>query len=115
MTEEMQRICNEGRRVLSVEADALQRAASHLNESFSTAVSKISESLDRGGKVVVSGVGKSGNVAQKVAATLTSTGTMAVYMHPTEALHGDLGILGRHDTLLVFSHSGSSQEILMML
>lgn len=79
------------------------------------AVDFLHETLAKGGKVVVSGVGKSGNVAQKVAATLTSTGSVAVFLHPTEALHGDLGVLAPNDALVVFSHSGSSQEVLLML
>ena len=108
-------LLEEGRRVLRVEADALQAASSALGESFVAAVEAIFASLSLGGKIVVSGVGKSGNVARKVAATLTSTGSMAVFLHPTEALHGDLGLLGANDVLLVFSHSGSSQEIMLML
>jgi len=105
----------EGRRVLGVEAEALKRASEALDENFSRAVQLIHDSLTEGGKVVVSGVGKSGNVAQKVAATLTSTGSVAVFLHPTEALHGDLGLLSPHDVLLIFSHGGSSQELMLML
>lgn len=105
----------EGRRVLRVEAEALLSASKQLGDSFTTAVEMIHESLSLGGKIVVSGVGKSGNVAQKVAATLTSTGSVAVFLHPTEALHGDLGLVGSNDVLLVFSHGGSSQEVLLML
>jgi arabinose-5-phosphate isomerase len=108
-------ILEEGRRVLRVEAEALLSASQVLGESFAVAVNLIHESLGLGGKVVVSGVGKSGNVAQKVAATLTSTGSVAVFLHPTEALHGDLGLLSPNDVLLVFSQSGSSQELLLML
>jgi len=105
----------EGRRVLRVEAEALLNASRQLDENFAKAVEIIHESLRLGGKIVVSGVGKSGNVAQKVAATLTSTGSIAVFLHPTEAIHGDLGLITRNDVLLVFSHGGSSQEILLML
>ncbi len=108
-------VLEEGKRVLRVEAEALQAMAARLDASFTQAVDLIHASLLKGGKVVTSGVGKSGNVAQKVAATLTSTGSMAVFLHPTEALHGDLGLLGREDILLLFSHGGSSQEILLML
>jgi len=108
-------IIEEGRRVLRVEADALRGAAELVDESFALAVKLIHESLMKGGKIVLSGVGKSGNVAQKVAATLTSTGSVAVFLHPTEALHGDLGLLAPNDVLLVFSHSGSSQELMLML
>ena len=110
-----QEILDEAKRVLRIEAEALQGAAQHINDSFADAVNFIFSALQDGGKIVLSGVGKSGNVAQKVAATLTSTGSMAVFLHPTEALHGDLGLLGKKDILLVFSHSGSSQELLEML
>ena len=105
----------EGLRVLKVETEALQTAMQRIDESFALAVEMIQQALAAGGKIVVSGVGKSGNVAQKVAATLTSTGSMAIFLHPTEALHGDLGLLGEKDMLIVFSQSGSSQEILLML
>lgn len=98
-----------------VEAEALTNAAGALGSSFVEAVNFLHECVSKGGKIVTSGVGKSGNVAQKVAATLTSTGSVAVFLHPTEALHGDLGLLAPNDALLVFSHSGSSQEILLML
>jgi arabinose-5-phosphate isomerase len=110
-----QALVEEGRRVLRVEAEALLSASQQLGDSFAQAVDMISAALAKGGKIVVSGVGKSGNVAQKVAATLTSTGSMAVFLHPTEALHGDLGLVAANDVLLVFSHSGSSQELLLML
>jgi len=105
----------EGKRVLRIEAEAIIAAVGRIDENFAIAIELISSALKNGGKIVVSGVGKSGNVAQKVAATLTSTGSMAVFLHPTEALHGDLGLLGSKDILLVFSHSGSSQEILLLL
>lgn len=105
----------EARRVLRVEAQALEAGAAQLGEGFVKAVNILHERRVQGGKIVVSGVGKSGNVAQKVAATLTSTGSVAIFLHPTEALHGDLGLLGPQDVLLLFSHSGSSQELLLML
>ena len=110
-----QKILEEARRVLSVEAETLSTAAARLDQSFVDTVLALHSALKAGGKIVTSGVGKSGNVAQKVAATLTSTGSMAVFLHPTEAVHGDLGILGPKDVLLLFSHSGASQELLLML
>lgn len=108
-------IVEEGKRVLRVEADALKQAAEHIGPSFAAAVKLMHESVRAGGKIVVSGVGKSGNVAQKVAATLTSTGSQAIFLHPTEALHGDLGVLSPKDVLLIFSYGGSSQELMLML
>lgn len=108
-------VLEEGRRVLRVEAEALQNAAQFLGASFPAAVELLHDRLRKGGKIVTSGVGKSGNVAQKVTATLTSTGSASVFLHPTEALHGDLGILAANDVLLLFSHSGSTQELLLMM
>lgn len=108
-------LIQEAQRVLRVEAEALLGAVDRLDESFPLAVEILAKAQAAGGKIVLSGVGKSGNVAQKVAATLTSTGSMAVFLHPTEALHGDLGLVGKNDMLLIFSHSGSSQELLQML
>ena len=108
-------LLEEGKRVLRVEADALMHAMNTLDQSFAKAVALIDEALQSGGKIVVTAVGKSGNIAQKVAATLTSTGSMAIFLHPTEALHGDLGLLREKDILLVFSHSGSTEEIISLL
>lgn len=115
MTKQEQDCIEEAKRVLKVEAEALLDAAAKIDSSFASAVDMLHAALQCGGKIVVSGVGKSGNVARKVAATLSSTGSMAVFLHPTEALHGDLGVLGAKDILLIFSHSGSSQELLLLL
>lgn len=113
--EDLETIIQEGRRVLAVERDAIGQALDRIDASFARTVIALESSLRAGGKIIVTGVGKSGIVARKVAATLSSTGSMAVFLHPTEAIHGDLGILGKSDVLLVFSHSGSSQELLQML
>jgi arabinose-5-phosphate isomerase len=97
------------RRVLTIEADALNALAARVDERFEAAVRLIA---GRGGKVVVTGMGKSGHVARKIAATLASTGTPAFFLHAAEALHGDLGMLERHDLLLAVSNSGETAEIL---
>ncbi len=97
------------RRVLTIEADALTALAARVDERFEAAVRLVA---GRGGKVVVTGMGKSGHVARKIAATLASTGTPAFFLHAAEALHGDLGMLERHDLLLAVSHSGETGEIL---
>lgn len=97
------------RRVLTIEADALTALAARVDERFEAAVRLIA---GRGGKVVVTGMGKSGHVARKIAATLASTGTPAFFLHAAEALHGDLGMLERHDLLLAVSNSGETAEIL---
>ena len=97
-----------GRRVLQVEATAVASVAGRLDERFARAVRLLAAAS---GRVIVSGVGKSGLVARKIAATLTSTGTAAAYLHPVDSLHGDLGIVGPHDVAIVLSKSGESQEL----
>ncbi|MEO8032256.1 MAG: KpsF/GutQ family sugar-phosphate isomerase [Gemmatimonadota bacterium] len=97
-----------GRRVLRLEASELARAADRLDERFADAVRLLAEVK---GRVIVTGVGKSGLIARKIAATLTSTGTSATYLHPVDSLHGDLGLVGRDDAALVLSKSGESDEL----
>jgi arabinose-5-phosphate isomerase len=97
-----------GRRVLRLEGDALRALERRLDASFADAVRLIHE---RGGRVIVSGIGKSGIIARKIAATLTSTGTPAIFLHPVEGLHGDLGIVGREDVAILISKSGESDEL----
>lgn len=97
-----------GHRVLQMEAEALARLAEALDDSFSRAVETI---LDARGRVIVSGMGKSGHVARKIAATFASTGTPAHFVHPAEASHGDLGMLARGDVCLVLSNSGETPEL----
>jgi arabinose-5-phosphate isomerase len=97
---------------MRIEAEAIVRTAERLTESFDRVVALL---LDHPGKVVVCGVGKSGFVAQKVAATLTSTGMQAVFLHPTEALHGDLGIYTPGDPTILISRSGTTEEVLSLV
>jgi arabinose-5-phosphate isomerase len=97
-----------GRRVIRMEADSLHALEARLDERFVAAVELI---LGAPGRVVVSGVGKSGIVGRKIAATLTSTGTPAIFLHPVEGLHGDLGIVGRDDVAILLSKSGESSEL----
>jgi len=97
-----------GRRVLAVEAAALAAFAQALDQSFADAVRLI---LATEGRVIVSGMGKSGHVGRKIAATLASTGTPAFFVHPAEASHGDLGMITRHDVALVLSNSGETKEL----
>jgi arabinose-5-phosphate isomerase len=100
------------RRVLAIEAAAIERMAARLDGSFARAVELIAGSP---GKVVVTGVGKSGHVCRKIAATLASTGTPAFFLHAAEALHGDLGMLARGDLVLAVSNSGETPEIVALL
>lgn len=97
------------RQVISDEAAALQQFAANLGEQFGAIVDLL---LRPGTQVIVSGVGKSGNIAQKIAASLTSTGTPATFMHPVEALHGDLGIVSDRHCLIALSRSGNTEEVL---
>jgi arabinose-5-phosphate isomerase len=97
-----------GRKVLRLEAGAVAAVADRLDQRFDRAVRLLAAAT---GRVIVSGVGKSGVVARKIAATLTSTGTPASYLHPIDSLHGDLGIVGRHDVAIVLSKSGDSQDL----
>ncbi len=101
-----------GRRVLDVEAEGLQAVAARIDGAFSAACRLL---LECRGRVVCTGMGKSGHVARKIAATLASTGTPAFYMHPGEAGHGDLGMVTDTDTVLALSYSGESDELLMLL
>ena len=98
--------------VLRTEANELTRNAEILDGEFEKAVEVLYKTK---GKVVVTGVGKSGHVGAKIAATLASTGTPSFFMHPTEAMHGDLGMIGKDDTLLAISFSGESEELTKIL
>lgn len=105
-------IVERGRRVLRVESEALATLASRLGDEFARAVQLVAASK---GRVIVCGVGKSGLVGRKIAATLTSTGTPATFLHPVDSVHGDLGIVGRDDVAVLISKSGESDELLALL
>jgi arabinose-5-phosphate isomerase len=101
-----------GRDILRAEAEAVMRAAEALDASFSRAVRLVEECT---GSVVVTGIGKAGLVARKISATLASTGTPSHFLHPAEAMHGDLGTLRRDDVVLALSQSGETEEITRLL
>lgn len=101
-----------GRRVLRIERQALEEVEKRLGADFAKAVELIATSS---GRVIVSGVGKSGIIARKIAATLTSTGTSASFLHPVEGLHGDLGIVGPSDVVILLSKSGETPEMFPLL
>ncbi|MBD9468679.1 KpsF/GutQ family sugar-phosphate isomerase [Pseudoxanthomonas sp. PXM01] len=101
-----------GRRVIEIEARALDALAARIDATFAAACQAI---LAGNGRVVCTGMGKSGHVARKIAATLASTGTPAFYVHPGEAGHGDLGMITDADVVLALSYSGESDEVLMLL
>lgn len=100
------------RKVLAIEADAVRSLAERIDEKFLEALELI---LRRTGRVVVSGMGKSGHVARKIASTMASTGTPAYFVHPAEASHGDLGMIESGDVFIAISYSGRSQELLEIL
>src|SRR5436190_3803350 len=100
------------RQVLATESAAIQSLLERLDERFDRAVDLI---LRTRGRVIVSGMGKSGIIGRKIAATLASTGTAAYFLHPAEALHGDLGILVEGDVLIALSYSGETAEMLRLL
>ncbi len=101
-----------GKRVLDIEARAIATVSARLDQRFVDAVDLLHRCE---GKVVVSGMGKSGLIGQKIAATLASTGTPAFFLHPAEGIHGDLGMVARHDVLIAISNSGETDEILKLV
>jgi len=103
------------REVFDIEIDALKSVRAHLDDSFDRAVELIVTRLKARGKVVVVGVGKSGNIGRKIAATLSSTGCTSVVLDSVDALHGDLGVLSDGDVLLALSYSGETEELLNLL
>ena len=103
------------REVFAIELAALKAVSAQLDKSFDAAVEIIMATLKQRGKIVIVGIGKSGNVGSKIAATLTSTGSTAVVLNSVDALHGDLGIINDGDVILALSYSGESEELLNLL
>ncbi len=106
------RIIERGRRVLRLEQEALGAAVERLGAEFAHAVALIKAST---GRVIVAGIGKSGLIGRKIAATMTSTGTPAYFLHPTESVHGDLGIVTAQDVAILLSKSGETAELFPLL
>lgn len=107
-----QQLLTAGRRVVTTEAEALATLASSLDDSFASAAALM---LEAKGRIIVSGMGKSGHIARKIAATLASTGTPAHFVHPAEASHGDLGMLAVGDVVMMLSNSGETPELADMI
>jgi arabinose-5-phosphate isomerase len=105
-------IIAKGKEVIKIEALAVANLEKSIDEQFYKAVQIISKST---GRVVLTGMGKSGHIARKIMSTLNSTGTAAIYLHPTDALHGDLGMVRSDDVVIVISKSGNTPEILTLL
>ncbi len=111
----MSTVLKRAREVFDIEIAGLAHVRDQLDGGFTALVGACRETLDGGGKLVIAGVGKSGHIGHKIAATLASTGSTAVFMHPVEAMHGDLGVLCRNDLLIALSYSGETEELLLAL
>ena len=96
-------------KVIKTEADAVKSLADQIRPDFRSLCECI---LDTEGKLILMGIGKSGHIAQKISATLSSTGTSSFFIHPTEAAHGDLGMISKDDAVLILSNSGETKEII---
>lgn len=104
-----------GKQVFATEIEALEDLSKRLDKNFVTAVDWCVQSLSQRNKLILTGIGKSGNVCHKIAATLTSTGSVSVRLNSVDALHGDLGLVNDGDVVLVFSYSGESDELKRLL
>ncbi|OGV46216.1 MAG: hypothetical protein A2017_12455 [Lentisphaerae bacterium GWF2_44_16] len=111
----MDSIIEKAKEVFDIEIEGLKQVRDSLGDEFIRLIDACVKTLDGGGKIVLSGVGKSGHIGRKIAATLASTGSQAVFMHPVEALHGDLGILQSNDILVALSYSGETDELVALL
>ncbi len=107
-----EQIISKAKEVIRIEADAVRGLEEKINDDFAEAVEIIYKSR---GRVVLSGMGKSGLIARKIVATMNSTGTAAIYMHPTDALHGDLGMVRKEDIVILLSKSGGTEELLNLV
>ena len=109
------KVLDRAREVFDVEIEGLHALRNHLNSSFEELTSDCARTLDAGGKLVFTGIGKSGYIGKKIAATLSSVGSTSIFMHPVEARHGDLGVLQKNDLLIALSYSGETEELLAVL
>lgn len=108
-------VLNTAREVIRIEAEEIAGLEPKLGEDFAKAVDAIVACIERPGKVIVTGIGKSGLVAKKLAATMNSTGTTAFFLHPVDAVHGDLGMVSARDVVIAISKSGKSEELSALL
>ena len=108
-------IIDTAKEVLDIELEGITFLKDHLGKEFALLVEKCISILNDGGKIVVCGLGKSGHVGKKIAATLASTGSPAIFLHPVEAMHGDLGMIQKGDILLTLSYSGESNELVSVI
>ena len=108
-------IIEKARQVLRIESEGINSISKQLDERFEKLVELCLETLSKNGKIVLCGIGKSGQISQKLASTLSSTGSRAMFVHPVEALHGDLGMIHSDDICLALSYSGETEELLNVL
>ena len=108
----MSSLLNKAREVILIEAEALKEMAERLDESFEKAIDLL---YNVKGRVIITGIGKSGQVARKIAGTLSSTGTPAIFIHPTEGVHGDAGMILSEDIVIVISKSGDTEELIKLI
>ena len=108
-------IIEKARQVLKIESDGINTISNQLDERFEKLVQLCLETISKNGKIVLCGIGKSGQISQKLASTLSSTGSRAMFLHPVEALHGDLGMIHKDDICLALSYSGETEELLGVL
>ncbi len=110
-----EKILAKAKEVLAIEIEGLEALKNNLNGDFVKLVEACCETLDSGGKIVISGIGKSGHIGCKIAATMASTGSPTIFMHSVEAMHGDLGMIQKDDLLITISCSGESDEIIRVV
>ncbi len=111
----MTRILERAKEVLNLEITGLETLRDNLDEQFTVITEACLKTLNAGGKIIISGIGKSGYIGKKIAATLSSVGSPAIFMHPVEALHGDLGIMQDNDIMIAVSYSGETEELLRIM
>ena len=109
------KILDLAREVFDLEMAGIASLKDQLGDNFIDLVQRCSDTIDNGGKLVLTGIGKSGYIGKKIAATLSSIGTPSVFMHPVEARHGDLGLIQKNDLLIAISYSGETEELLVVL
>ena len=112
MTINQNNIIDNAKRVLKIEADEIYNTLNNIDDNFVLAVKLITQCK---GRIVVSGMGKSGHIGRKISSTMSSTGTPAFFMHPGEASHGDLGMIMQEDVVIFFSNSGKSEELISII
>ncbi len=111
----MNKILEKAANTIELEILGLNKLKTMLNNNFIELVESCREALDEGGKIVITGIGKSGHIGHKISATLASTGSPSAFLHPVEAMHGDLGIIQKNDILIAISYSGETEEVISIL